>query len=93
MFGECNSKEDIYELLDLVMNELSTKNLTEATHELISGFACKKAIKANDFLNKDAQQALINELSTLDDPTRCPHGRPTTLSFTNTYLRKIFHRT
>ena len=93
IFGNCNSKESIYELLDLVMNELSTKNLTEATHELISGFACKKAIKANDPLTKEAQQALINELSKLEDPTRCPHGRPTTLSFTNAYLRKIFHRT
>jgi len=39
--------------------------------------ACLSAIKAGDMLDRDQQQALLDELLHIYSPATCPHGRPT----------------
>ncbi len=45
--------------------------------KLASKTACLSAIKAGDVLDRDQQQALLDELLQIYSPATCPHGRPT----------------
>jgi len=45
--------------------------------KLASKLACLSAIKAGDALDRDQQQALLDELLRIYSPATCPHGRPT----------------
>ena len=45
--------------------------------KLASKTACLSAIKAGDVLDRDQQQALLDELLRIYSPATCPHGRPT----------------
>jgi DNA mismatch repair protein MutL len=45
--------------------------------KLASKMACLSAIKAGDVLDRDQQQALLDELLRIYSPATCPHGRPT----------------
>ncbi|CAG0930135.1 DNA mismatch repair protein MutL [Thermoflexales bacterium] len=45
--------------------------------KLAAKTACLSAIKAGDVLDRDQQQALLDELLRIYSPATCPHGRPT----------------
>jgi DNA mismatch repair protein MutL len=45
--------------------------------KLASKTACLSAIKAGDVLDREQQQALLDELLRIYSPATCPHGRPT----------------
>jgi DNA mismatch repair protein MutL len=45
--------------------------------QLASKTACLSAIKAGDVLDREQQQALLDELLRIYSPATCPHGRPT----------------
>jgi DNA mismatch repair protein MutL len=45
--------------------------------KLASKTACLSAIKASDVLDREQQQALLDELLSIYSPATCPHGRPT----------------
>jgi len=45
--------------------------------KLAAKMACLSAIKAGDVLDRDQQQALLDELLRIYSPATCPHGRPT----------------
>lgn len=64
----------------------------ETVLEKIALRSCKSAVKANDRLSLTEQQALISQLMTLDDPYRCPHGRPTVIKYTRYDLDRQFNR-
>ncbi len=55
--------------------------------------ACKNAIKAKNTLDNIEIKALLNDLSTLENPFTCPHGRPVIISISKYELEKKFKRT
>ena len=54
--------------------------------------SCKMAIKANMNISLGEMEALINDLRKCDNPYTCPHGRPTTIFYSNYELEKMFKR-
>ena len=50
------------------------------------------AIKANMNISMEEMEALINDLRKCDNPYTCPHGRPTTIFYSNYELEKMFKR-
>ena len=54
--------------------------------------SCKKAIKANTNITMDEMEALIADLRKCKNPYNCPHGRPTTIFYSNYDLEKLFKR-
>jgi DNA mismatch repair protein MutL len=70
----------------------TTANSLDALRQMIVLRACKAAIKANHRLSTEEMEALCRELTTLDDPFHCPHGRPVFLEFSAHYLEKEFRR-
>lgn len=74
-----NLKEDIVMSNTVVINKLIMKS-------------CKASIKANDKINMDEIEGLMDQLSKCVNPFSCPHGRPTFVKMTKYEIEKIFKR-
>lgn len=55
--------------------------------------ACKRAVKANQYLTKADIIYLFSELDQAEDAFTCPHGRPISVKFTIDEIRRKFLRT
>ncbi len=54
--------------------------------------ACHGAIRANQSLSHDQIKALFEQLDACENPSNCPHGRPTWLKWSLGSLEKQFRR-
>ena len=66
--------------------------MEEKLDELISLLACRAAIKAGKPLSYEEIDSLLARRVGLDKRYSCPHGRPTTLTFTLKELERQFKR-
>ena len=66
---------------------------SELLDELLHSMACKAAVKAGDRLSSASMQHLIQLAEGEINAHHCPHGRPSTLVFTQEELDKMFDRT
>ncbi len=55
--------------------------------------ACKRAVKANQYLTRADMLFLFSELDQAEDAFTCPHGRPIAVKFTIDEIRRKFLRT
>ena len=60
--------------------------------ELLHMMSCKAAIKSGDPLSPEEINTLIEHRALVQDSHHCPHGRPTTLVFTQQELDRRFKR-
>ena len=61
-------------------------------YQLIQTTACKAAVRAGDKLTQQEAMQLIKELSQLEDPYHCAHGRPTFFTVSKKDYEKNFKR-
>ena len=61
--------------------------------EVLHGLACKAAIKAGDPLSQAEVDALVRDRRIVAESHHCPHGRPTSLTFSRQELDRQFRRT
>jgi len=54
--------------------------------------ACKASIKRNDAVSGEVISSILLELAQCENPSRCPHGRPTMIKITPEELDRLFHR-
>jgi DNA mismatch repair protein MutL len=59
----------------------------------IATMSCKRSIKANERLDINQMQYVLDALLQCQNPYTCPHGRPTIVHFTRYQLEKLFNRT
>lgn len=90
VFGVPTAKSFFYEVLD---NYDKIENNNNIALDKIIKLSCKKAIKANDQLKSIEIEKLLIELSRLNNPFTCPHGRPVIISITKNEIEKKFKRT
>lgn len=84
--------ESIKKVIEVLISEekhFSIEKFREKTAIMLS---CKMAIKANMNISMEEMEALINDLRKCDNPYTCPHGRPTTIFYSNYELEKMFKR-
>ncbi|MFW6180691.1 MAG: DNA mismatch repair endonuclease MutL [Spirochaetota bacterium] len=55
--------------------------------------ACRSAVKEGDRLSEREALALLADLRSTRVPQRCPHGRPTAVSYPREHFEKLFERT
>lgn len=81
-------------LQSIFMDALSdTKvDIKELRRHVIATMACRASLKANDELSVIEMESLFKRLFSCDNPTCCPHGRPTIILFTKYDIEKIFKR-
>ena len=61
-------------------------------YSLIQTTACKAAIKAGDVISKEEAIALVMQMTGLEDPYHCAHGRPTFFKISRKDFEKNFRR-
>ncbi|KIS03195.1 DNA mismatch repair endonuclease MutL [Paucilactobacillus wasatchensis] len=90
-FKEGQEESTIREMIDWTINDgqLSIAQFLEKTAIMMS---CKRAIKANHYLNAQQADALLKKLPECENPFNCPHGRPVLVHFADTDLEKMFKR-
>jgi len=69
-----------------------TPKTDEALILILATSACKAAVKGHDRLDELEIKALISDLSKLNNPYHCPHGRPIIIRMSQKDLEKEFKR-
>ena len=83
----------VQDLVDLLAARSGTLNAEDLLDEVLSMTACKAAIKAGQKLADSEIEQLLGDRAKYESTTRCPHGRPTTITFSMGELEKQFKRT
>lgn len=84
-------EEDIRKVIDIMIcNEKF--DLEKFVWRISATQACRMSIKANDYINYEDQEYLLEELRNCENPFTCPHGRPTIITYTKYDLEKLFKR-
>ena len=71
----------------------AVKTGSAAEVEKVVSSACKKAVKANDHLEKAEIRALLAGLERCENPYYCPHGRPVFIRMRKRDIERLFKRT
>ena len=81
--------------IEELINQVLLKDKVDVSSlrkHVISTMACKASIKAHDKLSIIEMNDLIKALFECDNPTCCPHGRPTIIHFSKYDIEKMFKR-
>jgi len=93
LLAKASPVEFVRDLADLLIEKGNTLNEESLLDEVLHMAACKAAIKAGQKLTPREIEQLLADKENIDFAGHCPHGRPTTISFTLTQLEKQFKRT
>ena len=89
---EYNEKEYIDDLINQIIHK-DYVDIAFLRKHTIATMSCKASLKAHDYLNLSEMQFLLDNLYNCENPSCCPHGRPTIISFSKYQLEKLFKRT
>ncbi len=90
-FPKGKEEEAIRDIIELALEE-KTFDLKKMREETAIMMACKRSIRANQFLSQDDMVSLLESLRSCRDPYTCPHGRPVMIHFSTYELEKMFKR-
>jgi DNA mismatch repair protein MutL len=62
------------------------------TKRMLSFLACRAAVKSGDVLAKNQMKQLVKTLTSTENNTTCPHGRPTKIMISSEELQRWFQR-
>ena len=83
----------VRDLLDLLGRKDAGVDAEGLLDEALSMAACKAAIKAGQSLTDGEIEQLLEDKERSEYTSHCPHGRPTTITFSISDLEKQFKRT
>lgn len=84
--------ESIKKLIEVLIGEEKNFSIEKFREKAAIMLSCKMAIKANMNISMKEMESLINDLRKCENPYTCPHGRPTTIFYSNYELEKMFKR-
>lgn len=84
-------KESFLDMLDFLLSDKRKENML-VEEEALYRLACKSAVKANKKLDDLEIKKIISDLSKIENPYTCPHGRPTLIKITKYEFEKMFKR-
>ncbi len=93
MLANFNPAEMVRQLAEQLASGGKAPDPRDLLDEILHMISCKAAIKAGDRLQPEEIESLIELRHLVQDSHHCPHGRPTTLIFTQKELDKRFQRT
>ncbi len=83
-------------LIDLLGEAASLRSaasgVPELRRKLITTAACHAAIKVHHPLTREEMGGLLSDLSRVENPTTCPHGRPALFRLTLEEMERAFRR-
>ncbi len=82
----------IQEILTELTAEWKQNAVRNVRESLATMTACRGAIKFGDPLTLMEMEALLRDMEATENPTHCPHGRPSLVTFTHDKLETLFKR-
>ena len=92
MLSNQNPAEVLKGVIEKLMCEAKNLDQRDLVDELLHMISCKAAIKAGDKLTPEEIEALLEQRELCQDGHHCPHGRPSSLTFSREELDKKFKR-
>ena len=92
ILGGREIKPLMLEMVDAVLESTDEKVLENALDDCLKIMACHGAIRANQDLKPTEINTMLEQLDACDNPSNCPHGRPTWISWPISFLEKQFKR-
>jgi DNA mismatch repair protein MutL len=89
------ARADLRQALTGILDELAVEQepLADEMDALLAAAACKRgAVKAGQTLALEEMQALIAQLEKVTSPRTCPHGRPTMILLSQSWMEREFGR-
>jgi DNA mismatch repair protein MutL len=83
----------IIEIAENMVTVGTSSGLQKALEQCCVLMACHGAIRANHPLSEPQIKGLLEQLDACDNPSHCPHGRPTWIRWDLKTLEKSFKRT
>ncbi|HSB52147.1 MAG TPA: hypothetical protein VLD40_05770, partial [Dissulfurispiraceae bacterium] len=77
---------------DTVRQEQGPRMIEAARKRLAASLACHCSLRGKEVPSAEKLAALLRSLDTADDPSHCPHGRPTRIVLTVEELKKRFRK-
>ncbi|KXG76864.1 DNA mismatch repair endonuclease MutL [Thermotalea metallivorans] len=90
VMGEPEAKSFFMEVVDHLGKDV--EHPSDFKMDRIISMACKEAIKAKDKLDIIEINEVMKQLSRLENPFTCPHGRPIIISMSKYEIEKKFKR-
>lgn len=85
-------KEATLHILEAVIAFEKNFTIEKFNEKVATMLSCKLAIKANDYIDEQEVEKLLEDLEHCENPFHCPHGRPTMIHFSRQELEKLFKR-
>lgn len=85
-------EQAIRKIIEVIIAMEKNFSIEKFNEKVATMLSCKMAIKANEFISMEEVEALLKDLRNCDNPFHCPHGRPTTIFYSNYDLEKLFKR-
>ena len=92
ILGGREVKPLMLEMVDAILEHSDGKVLANALDDCLKIMACHGAIRANQDLKHAEITHMLEQLDACDNPSNCPHGRPTWISWPVSFLEKQFKR-
>lgn len=93
MLAKINCVDFVKDVIDLLCDKTNVGGAEGLLDEILNMAACKAAIKAGQRLTGLEIEQLLRDREIVENSSRCPHGRPTTITFSKAEIEKQFHRT
>ena len=78
--------------LDVLDSLLETADLPSWEERIAATVACHGAVRAGETLTREEMGAMIRDLELARQPQTCPHGRPTMVHLSSSFLDREFRR-
>lgn len=92
LLGNREVKPLVIEIVEKMAEIGFAPGLEKAIDQCLLLMACHGAIRANQHLSDRQIKELLDQLDKCDNPSHCPHGRPTWISWNTGSLEKSFGR-
>ena len=92
ILGEREIKSLVVEMVEKWIEDGSVDVAEKAIEDSIKLMACHGAIRANQRLTDMEIKTMLEQLDACEDPSNCPHGRPTWIRLRKNYFDKAFRR-
>ena len=92
LLADRDSRPLVIEIVEKMAQIGFAPGLDKAIDECLLLMACHGTIRANQQLADQQIKALLNQLDECDNPSHCPHGRPTWIRWSLRTLEKSFKR-
>ncbi len=85
-------KPAIIEVVENIAQSGVPARIDKAVDAALKLIACHGVIRAHQPLARPEMQHLLQQLDACENPSHCPHGRPTFIEWSNSMLEKAFGR-